>query len=388
MKQKIIVFISTLEHLPWGGCEDLWYKTALHALSEGNSVIVLVFKHNTIPAHLKSLEKAGATIFFLQRPHQPRSFLMKIKNKLMPVKLHQKILGRLKKEIQGRSYSVVVSQAGGFDFCYAYLDEIAEWLLSNTAPVQVIIQNVPDLGFSVSRHQASKQRAVFYAAKSVFFVSKRNHISAERILASAINNARIVNNPLNIAEREVPLPFPDIEAKISFAEVAALRCFHKGQDILLQVLSSVKWKSRNWELNLYGEGPDKEYLMALAKFLKINERINFHGHVTDIRTVWQTNHIHILPSLGEGTPLALIESMYCGRPAVTTDVGGNAEYCEQNNSGFICDYPTPAALERAMEDAWIKKDQWQIMGLSAYEKIESGYDLNAIKTMYQMITEN
>ena len=42
------------------------------------------------------------------------------------------------------------------------------------------------------------------------------------------------------------------------------------------------------------------------------------------------NHLLVLPSRAEGTPIALVEAMICARPAVVTDVGGNVEWLEDD----------------------------------------------------------
>jgi glycosyltransferase involved in cell wall biosynthesis len=42
-----------------------------------------------------------------------------------------------------------------------------------------------------------------------------------------------------------------------------------------------------------------------------------------------------MASSGEGKPLALTEAMLCGRPAVVTDVGGNAELVSDRVTGFV-----------------------------------------------------
>ena len=141
-------------------------------------------------------------------------------------------------------------------------------------------------------------------------------------------------------------------------------------------------KQRNWNLNLYGQGPDEKYLQKLSRFYGLDDKVFFHGHVTGIDTIWKKNHIHILPSLGEGTPLALIESMLCGRAAITTDVGGNAEYAVDGKSAFIMDYPTLPALSRILERAWSEKNNWKQMGMVARESILSKYDLCAEKTWH------
>lgn len=387
--KKCFVFISTLEHIPWGGCEDLWFKTAMHALKERHFVYVVVFRHNEIPKHLSELSEKGAVLLFLDKVSGNHSLKKRVVNKLSPGLAYRKFFEKFSKEISKYDKVIIlISQAGGFDFAYGYLDKMREWLLRQKNKFHVVVQNVPDLGFTLSSEAASKQQQIFANAVSVGFVSKRNKISAERILASNIRNASQINNPLNFKESPKYIGFPKIAGTVHFAVVAALRCFHKGQDILFQVLSGAEWLKRDWALNLYGKGPDEAYLRKLAQFYRIDHKVFFHGHTHNINEVWEKNHIHILPSLGEGTPLALIESMACGRGAITTDVGGNAEYVCNDLNGFVADYPTFPALKKVMELGWENQHRWEEMGRQAYEKIMNDYDLNAADTLYRKMLNN
>ncbi len=102
--------------------------------------------------------------------------------------------------------------------------------------------------------------------------------------------------------------------------------------------------------------------------LGLEEQVSFEGYVRDVRQIWSESHLMILPSRGEGTPLAILEAMMCGRPVVTTDAGGNLEVLEDEVTGWIADAPTSRSFGIAMEKVWINRNKWGKMGLSAHEK--------------------
>lgn len=385
-KKRCFAFFSTLINDPWGGCEDLWYKTALRALKDHHKVIVVVFKHDETPSHILKLIQNGADIFYFERRHAHLTLKKRIRNRYFPFYNQRKTLKKIEAILnEYSSVSILISQAGSSDFSYNYLDGLGEWLLRTKHPFDVVVHNVPDLGFLLQPETIEKQRKVFEKARFLCYVSRRNLESSERYFAQKLSNSLVVNNPLNFEQLPDHLPFPPLDGPILFAEVAALRCTHKGQDILLQVLGNERWKNRNWKLNLYGGGNDGEYLKKLVKFYGLEDRVFFKGHVSDIKTVWQNNHIHVLPSLGEGTPLALIESMLCARPAITTDVGGNTEYCTHMESGFIACYPTLNGLTEVMELAWENRPKWAQMGIEARKAILDKYDLDAVNTLYKIL---
>lgn len=384
IKKEGLLFISTLEHLPWGGCEDLWYKTALLALEADKKVLVLCFGHESIPAHLLRLKEKGAHLYFLQR-RRPTSFIKRIILKTGLFQPNARTLQQLSTELlKIKVAHVFISQAGGFDFAYGYLDDVKDWLLKQAYPFTIVVQNVAELGCTLSLNEAAKQQAVYEKAVGVGFVSERNLFSTERVLAAKVPHHFLINNPLNYDEIPHYIPYPT-GAIAQFAVVAALRCFHKGQDMLLQVLSAQKWMERSWELHLYGEGPDEMYLKKLVAFYTLEKRVFFHGHVKAISEVWSKHQLHILPSLGEGTPLALIESMLAGRAVVTTDVGGNASYATHLENGFIASYPTLPSLDAVMELAWQHEQQWEEMGKKGRDTILASYHLHPQKELLQQL---
>jgi glycosyltransferase involved in cell wall biosynthesis len=91
------------------------------------------------------------------------------------------------------------------------------------------------------------------------------------------------------------------------------------------------------------------------------------GFADDVRWVWSSQQILIMASCGEGRPLALAEAMICGRPAVVTDVGGNAELVTDGVTGFVAQSATLAAVRTALERSWVERNSWAEMGARAHD---------------------
>jgi glycosyltransferase involved in cell wall biosynthesis len=168
-----------------------------------------------------------------------------------------------------------------------------------------------------------------------------------------------------------PWPWPDAAQTVSFASVARFETAWKGQDLLLDVLSQPPWRERNWRLRFYGSGPDLEYLQRLTKFLKLDDRVIFEGFVNGLSAIWSQNHILLMPSHGEGTPLAALEAMMYGRPVVATDVGGNTEIIQDGETGFIAEAATVQSCSKTLERAWQARNQWHEMGSAAHRYIRN-----------------
>jgi glycosyltransferase involved in cell wall biosynthesis len=194
-------------------------------------------------------------------------------------------------------------------------------------------------------------------------------------------NAVVMNNPVNLSDSSaVPWPVPS-PSGVRFTCVARFSVRHKGHDALLEALSAPAWRERPWELRLCGSGPDEQYLRILVQHFGLDGRVRFMGHVADVRSIWKESELLVLPSYAEGTPLSLVEAMLCGRPAVVTDVGGNAEWVQEGVTGFVTAAPTPHSIGEALERAWEQRARWPEMGEAARARALAYHDPSPGRTL-------
>ncbi|WP_438039288.1 glycosyltransferase [Sorangium sp. So ce128] len=92
---------------------------------------------------------------------------------------------------------------------------------------------------------------------------------------------------------------------------------------------------RNGRVLLVGEGAERGRLDALARELGVSERVLFAGERHDVPALLAALDVFALPSLSEGLPLALLEAMAAGLPAVATDVGGVSTVLVHGETGYL-----------------------------------------------------
>ena len=226
----------------------------------------------------------------------------------------------------------------------------------------------------------------YCAARKVYCVSQNNLEMLEHQIGEPLSNGLVVRNPYNVSP-ERPPPWPAETAGWRLACVARLDPKAKGQDLLFQVLSRPRWQERSVEVNLYGTGPCEGNLRRLAEHLKL-KMVRFRGHVSNITAIWEQNHLLLLPSRAEGLPLALVEAMWCGRPAVVTDIGGNCELCVDGETGFVAAAPSVALLEQTMEVAWARRGEWQRMGNAALSHVAQLISTDPIGDFSRQLSES
>jgi glycosyltransferase involved in cell wall biosynthesis len=232
------------------------------------------------------------------------------------------------------------------------------------------------------RHEAVE---FFTSAAEVGFVANRMWKAVERQLATRLVNASLVHNPPNLNDCS-PVQWPTECKEPSFAFVGRVEVA-KGIDVLFQTLGHRKWRERRFRLRLYGDISDRGHFVRLASMFGLTDRVEFHGFVSDVRSIWAKNHVFVLPSQREAAPLSLVEAMLCARPSVVTDVGDMASWIEEGVSGFVAQAPHEEYLDAALERAWIAREYWPRMGQCAHERAECIVKSNLAATLLETIVK-
>jgi glycosyltransferase involved in cell wall biosynthesis len=371
------VFISTMGASPWGGSEELWCQTASRLREQGHEVVASVVWWPQLSPKVLALKMQGARLLTRKIPYHcptPIRAWRFFKNQLG---FEKRVLLRLHKQ---RKFDLVIISQG------ATLDGL-EWMRfchTNGLPFVTITQaNHEDFWFR--DEQLVGLAATCLAARKLFCVSRHNLELLENQVGEALPNATVVWNPFNVRIDQPPA-WPEENGVLRLACVARLEPGAKGQDLLFQVLSRPQWRDRPVEINLYGHGPYRETLKQLSVKLNL-KNVHFRGHVNDVQKIWEHNHLLVLPSRYEGLPLALVEAMWCARPAVVTDVGGNAEICLDGETGFVAAAPTVQLFDQILEQAWAQRRDWEKMGKAARTRAEQLIPRHPVETFCQQLTE-
>lgn len=363
----MFVFVSTLPE-GWGGSEYLWSRTALRLAQQGESVAASVAFRSQEPAILSEMSTAGVQVIrrYAPPPVPPPASAVERTRRWVTRKLvstnrieptEQETLQQLQPKL------VVISQPT----CV----EGIEWMLACqqlSIPYVTIAQSCHEMLFHSDEYADTIEAALCGAQRS-YFVADDTRIRMENFLARSFPSVEVVRNPFNVAY-DTKLPWPQNDSPLKLANVARLHIPSKGQEILLQILSQDKWRQRDVTLDIFGKGPNEKRLRQLADNQQLNN-VSFCGHVDGIENIWTDHHALVLPSKYEGLPIALVEAMLCGRPAVVTRVSGNPEVMVDGQTGFIAEAPTVLAFDAAMERLWEAQHQLKSMGQHAGQYIRT-----------------
>jgi glycosyltransferase involved in cell wall biosynthesis len=122
----------------------------------------------------------------------------------------------------------------------------------------------------------------------------------------------------------------------------------KGHDIMIEALAILARAVRVRAV-IIGEGRDRDRLEDLAHERGIGDRVLFAGAIAhDALSAWYSAaDVFCLPSRSEGHPNALVESLACGTPAVSSAVGAAGEVLSPE-CGLLVQPEDPAALATAL----------------------------------------
>jgi len=344
-----IGILSTCEGYTWAGSEESWAWFAEAALTAGHEVMLGADWQVARSPQVETLKQRGLCVVERLRRGPMRLYLWK-----------ERWLPDMRGMLAFRPDALFLNAGSPLDFCQ--LPYLAQFCRRFDIPKVLWLTFNSDLLAFFQREAVES----FYASLAgVICVSEQNRHVLARQLAGRMPETRLIRN-ISRLTLDAPLPFPSLENGVRFACVARFDTLWKGHDLLLEVLAAPKWRERPWSLRFYGTGPDEAYVRRLAAFYDLARRVEFCGWVPEVQSMWEQNHLLVMAARGEGLPLAAVEAMMCGRPAVLTPVGGNAEIIEHGRNGFLADAANEVCLDRAMEEAWEAQLRWGKMGAAAH----------------------
>jgi glycosyltransferase involved in cell wall biosynthesis len=344
-----IGILSSCEGYTWAGSEESWVWVAEAARTAGHEVMLGADWQVARSPRVETLRQRGLRVVERRRRRPLRLYLWK-----------ERWLPDMRGMLAFRPDALFLNAGSPLDFCH--LPYLAQFCRRFDVPKVLLITFNSDVLAFPHRDAIGS----FYdSLDGVICVSEQNRHLLTRQLAGRIPETRLIRNISRLA-LDAPLPFPSLQNGVRLACVARFDTLWKGHDMLLEVLAAPKWRERPWSLRLYGAGPDDAYVRRLVAFYDLAKRVEFCGWVPEVRTMWQDNHLLVMAARGEGLPLVAVEAMMCGRPAVLTPVGGNAEIIQHGHNGFLADAANELCLDRALEQAWEAQSRWAEMGAAAH----------------------
>ncbi|MGH3914911.1 MAG: glycosyltransferase [Pseudonocardiaceae bacterium] len=169
--------------------------------------------------------------------------------------------------------------------------------------------------------------------------------------------------------------------------VAALRP-EKDHPTLLRAARLVIDELPRTRFLLVGDGPARRELEQLATDLGIADRVIFAGSRSDVGALLSFMDVFTLSSSTiECAPMALLEAMAAGLPAVCTAVGGIPDIISDGSTGYVVPRRDPGALAQAYLPLLRDRELATKLGRAARERVESEFSLERSRQNAQRAIE-
>lgn len=134
-------------------------------------------------------------------------------------------------------------------------------------------------------------------------------------------------------------------------------------------------------LEIVGEGELKPSLMAEIDQLGLQDRVVISPRLENVIPFLQSLDLFVLPSLWEGLPTVVMESMACGTPVLATDIPGTRELVLDGKTGWLVKPGAPSTLADGISQALTNENLLHSISLQALEQIDS-YSFKQISAQF------
>ncbi|GBR75425.1 glycosyl transferase group 1 [Candidatus Termititenax persephonae] len=162
----------------------------------------------------------------------------------------------------------------------------------------------------------------------------------------------------------------------------------KNHEYFLSIAQEVCRQTAAVRFILIGDGELRAKLEIAVREKGLQDRVFFAGFLTEPKEIYSDLDIVVLTSRNEGTPVTLIEAMACGKPVVSTEVGGVADIIDDGRTGCLAPQNQPVAFAEKILRLSADQTLRESLGQKAREKILALYDVQRLAAdIYALYTK-
>src|SRR6187551_1405119 len=364
-----VLFISIMNGTAWGGSEEIWYKSALHVVGKNQKVGVCCFNWKGKEERLQQLQNAGCKLYLLPGESETRSLWGKYK------------LNETLYSIPFSDYKkAIVNQGGWKDVAHGPFKKLYQKL----PPYILIFHNYDTL----EKLQDNKKKSLHNWVQK----AEKNIGAAARIFSVIKNTCNldiprnyVLFNPVTIQLPGYQTPFTTpAESKLVFTVLAELDVKRKAQDVLIKTLSAEKWKARDYTLNIYGNGKDKQILEKLITDSGLSSKVFLKGFTKEVKEVLTNSHVLLQLTHMDAMPISVTEALAMSRAVIASDVGDMPLWINEGVNGWIAKKVCIEEVDRLLENAWQQRNKLEEMGRESYKIFKQKYPEHPVEYFLQL----
>ena len=157
----------------------------------------------------------------------------------------------------------------------------------------------------------------------------------------------------------------------------------KGVAVLLDAIAAMR---HSVELDVIGDGTDREALVVQADRLGLGARVHWHGALPQPRLIdfYRAATAVVVPSREEGFGLVAVEAQLCETPVVAFASGGLPDTIEDGVSGYLV-LPSDGATLAAALDAVVASERRHDVGKAGRQSALARFAPESVARRYRKL---
>ena len=209
-----------------------------------------------------------------------------------------------------------------------------------------------------------------------------------------MKRSRVIYNSVDLEKFNPAKKFKDVRKELGISDNLTVIGYivrmtvQKDPITMIRAMKIISDKTHDVVLLMVGEGELKANAIKLATELNIQHKINFESFRSDIPDVLNAIDIYCLPSLWEGFPIGILETMAMKKSVVCSPVDGNIELVTNNETGLLVEIGNPEKLAEALLSLHSDVTKRNKLAQNGYELVTTNFGIAQLVEKVESVYSN
>jgi glycosyltransferase involved in cell wall biosynthesis len=265
-------------------------------------------------------------------------------------------------------------------------------LAAKWAKTQLIIDTEHGFSYSLSWKSRLKDQILYKYLDYMTVVSEKLKNDLNSIYRLKPNRIKIIRNAIQptIMSEDKNSSRKIYGMSIQFFNIGIVGRLVpvKNHRMILEAVSILIQNNFPVRLWIVGSGELQEDLFNYTQKLGIEEAVIFMGSRTDVPRILNALDLFILCSNSEGLSVTLLEAMSAGLPIIATNVGGNSEVIQHEETGLLVELNQTVKMAEFIENLMKDRIKARRLGENAQIRFFKAFNIDRmtseIECLYQL----
>ena len=194
----------------------------------------------------------------------------------------------------------------------------------------------------------------------------------------------VIYNGIPPVSFDSPSSLPDMDRSAFNIGIVGRLSEVKGHRTLLAAFASLR-DLRDIRLTIIGRGPLRSQLEEFCRKNALADVVQFLDFRENIHDYIGAFDVLAMPSVYEGLPYVLLESMYLKTPVIGSNVGGLKEVLRNETDALLVEPGDAKGLERAIRHLYSHEAERIRLAENAYQKVRQSFMISRMAQQYMEI---